>query len=391
VLKGALRTSRIASLPRKVLVVIQFTVSVMLIICTGVIYNQLVFVKDRPVGYSREGLVMVRKKSDDYNIKAETLRAELKNTGVVSEIAESGGNITQIWSNSGSFDWKGKDPNFESHFATLNVSPEFGKTVGWQFVDGRDFSPDIASDSAGFILNESAVKYMGLQNPVGETMRWSLRSFTSGGKDFRIVGVIKDMIMGSPFAPVKPTIYYTLNYKKWILMRVRPGVSMQEALPKIGNVFTSVIPDIPFDYVFADQEYAAKFATEERIGKLAALFSTLAIVISCLGLFGLASFVAEKRTKEIGIRKVMGASVASLWQMLSREFVVLVVVSCMLAIPLSYYLLYKGLQDYEYRTDIGWMVFVAASIAALFITIATVSYQAIKAAMANPVQSLRSE
>jgi putative ABC transport system permease protein len=390
VLKGAFRVNRYASIPRKALVVVQFTVSVMLIVCTGVIYSQLMYVKDRPVGYDREGLVMIRKRSDDYTTKADVLRAELKKTGVISEIAESGGEITQTWSHNNGFNWKGKDPSFEASMATLNVSPEFGKTVGWQFVDGRDFSADIASDSAGFILNEAAVKYLGLKNPVGETIRWTNRSWNMD-QDFRVVGVIKDMIMNSPFEPVKPAVYLTYGYERWILLRITPGTNINDALPKIQSVFTSVIPDIPFDYKFADEEYASKFATEDRIGKLAALFAALAIGISCLGLLGLSSFVAEQRTKEIGIRKVLGASIGSLWQMLSREFVILVIISCLIATPVSYYILTRALQDYEYRTAIGWWIFVLAALGALLITLLTVSFQSIKAAVANPVQSLRSE
>ncbi|MCW5910247.1 MAG: ABC transporter permease [Cyclobacteriaceae bacterium] len=392
VLKGTFRAGRLASLPRRVLVVIQFSVSVMLIVCTGVIYQQLLFVKDQPVGYTREGLIMMRKRSNDFNTKAETLRTELKKTGMVSEVAESGGNITGTWSHNGGYEWEGKDPDFEASFATLNVSPEFGKTVGWEFIEGRDFSPDIASDSVGIILNEAAAKYMQLKDPVGKTMRWSWANHVWGkDPEFHIVGVIKDMVMNSPFEPVKPTLYFTYGYERVLLMRITPGVSASEALPKIEKAFAEVIPDIPFDYTFVDDEFAAKFSNEERVGQLAALFAALAIFISCLGLSGLASFVAEQRTKEIGIRKVLGASVVNLWRTLSQEFVVLVILSCAIAIPLSYYLLYQALKNYEIKTGIGWWIFAMAMGGALLITLITVSFQAVKAAMANPVDSLRSE
>jgi ABC-type antimicrobial peptide transport system permease subunit len=210
-------------------------------------------------------------------------------------------------------------------------------------------------------------------------------------RDFMILGVIKDMVMNSPFEPVKPTIYFTMGWKGWLMLRVTPGMPMQDALPKIEKVFNNVIPDIPFDYKFANTEYAAKFATEDRIGKLAAVFAILAIIISCLGLFGLASFVAEQRTKEIGVRKVLGATVANLWQMLSKEFVVLVTLSCFIAVPVSYYILNKGISQYEYKTEMGWWIFASAALGALVITLATVSYQSIKAALANPVKSLRTE
>jgi putative ABC transport system permease protein len=390
ILKGALRHGRSASLPRKVLVVVQFSVSVVLIICTAGIYQQLLFVKDRAVGYDREGLIMVNKKSNAFDIKGDALRAELRKTGVVSEIGESGGAITGMWSNNGGFNWEGKDPNFDANFATLNVSPEFGRTVGWKFIAGRDFSPDIASDSSAIVLNKSAVEYMNLKDPVGKAIRWTNRAWEVD-QEFQVVGVIDDMIMNSPFEPVKPAVYMTYGYERVLLMRISPGVSASDALPKIEQVFAQVIPDIPFDYKFADQEFAAKFSNEERIGKLAALFATLAIMISCLGLFGLASFIAEQRNKEIGIRKVLGASVASLWRLLSQEFVLLVIAACVLAIPLSYYILSKAIGAYEYRTNLSWWIFAGAGMAALAIALLTVSFQAIKAALSNPVNSIRNE
>jgi ABC-type antimicrobial peptide transport system permease subunit len=390
VLKGVIRPGRFASLPRKVLVISQFAVSVILIIFTTAIYEQLLFVKQRPVGYEREGLIMMRKKSEDFDTKAEVLRTELKKTGVVAEVAESGGELTGTWSHNIGFNWEGKDPAFEASFATLNVSPEFGKTVGWNFIEGRDFSPHIASDSAAIILNEAAAAYMKLKNPVGKTIRWTNRAWNVD-QDFKIVGVIKDMIMNSPFDPVKPAIYLTYGYERVLLIRISPGLSPGEALPKIERVFAQVIPAIPFEYKFADEEFAAKFSNEERIGKLAAIFASLAIVISCLGLFGLVSFVAEQRTKEIGIRKVLGASVGNLWRMLSQEFVVLVVLSCGVAILLSYYILDKVISSYEYRTELGWWTFASAAIGAVIIALATVSFQAIRAALRNPVKSITTE
>ncbi len=390
VLKGVFRAGRFASAPRRALVVLQFTVSVMLIICTGVIYNQLMFVKNRPVGYEREGLILVPKKSAAFTDKAEVLKAELKASGVVTEVAEAGGSVTQVWSNNGGFTQEGKSLDKDKNFATLGVSHDYGRTVGWEFLDGRDFSKEIASDSAGFVINESAAKFMELDKATGQVIHWKNGPWNMD-RDFVILGVIKDMVMASPFEPVKPTIYFTMGWKQWLLLRVPPNVPVRDALPKIEKVFARVIPDIPFDYKFANVEYNAKFKTEERIGKLAAIFATLAIIISCLGLFGLASFIAEQRTKEIGIRKVLGASVANLWRMLSREFVLLVIFSCVIAAPLSYYILKKGIEEYDYKTGINGWIFVTAACGALTITLLTVSFQAIKAAMANPVKSLRSE
>lgn len=391
VLKGSMRVGRLASIPRKVLVVIQFTVSVTLIIGTIIVYQQIQFAKNRPVGYTRDGLLMIQMTSPDLYGKFDVLQTALKNTGVVTEIAESSGSPTGIQYENGGFDWQGKDPAFIPQWATVTVTAEYGKTIGWQFVNGRDFSRDIAGDSAAFVINEAAAKLLGFENPIGETIRWH-GGWRSKFTSFTIIGVVKDMVMKSPYAPPVPSVFFLSKYgTNWINIRFNPQISAAEALPKIEAVFKKIIPSAPFDYKFADQEYALKFAAEERVGKLASIFSVLAIFISCLGLFGLASFVAEQRTKEIGIRKVVGASVFNLWKMLSKDFVVLVVISCLIAIPTSYYLSAAWLKNYEYRTEIPWWIFALTSLASLVITLLTVSHQAIRAAMMNPVNSLRSE
>jgi putative ABC transport system permease protein len=361
-----------------------------LIICTLAVYNQIVFAKNRPVGYTREGLLLIEKKSKDFYGKYDVLRNELKNTGVVVEMAESARAVTELNSNNAGFDWKDKAPAFEVNLATLSVSPHYGKTVGWQFVSGRDFSDELTSDSSGYILNEAAVKHMGLKDPIGEVIHWK-NKWWNVDKDFKILGVVKDMVMESPFAPTKPTVFFLQGWQGWVNIKINPGVSMSEVLPKIEGVFKKVIPNAPFEYKFADEEYAFKFSAEERIGKLAFVFAILAILISCLGLFGLASFMAEKRTKEIGIRKVLGATVSNLWQMLSKDFVVLVIISCFIAIPISYHFMNDWLQKYEYHTEISWWIFLATGSGALVITLLTVSFQAIKAAMMSPVNSLKAE
>jgi putative ABC transport system permease protein len=390
VLKGTFRAGRFASLPRRVLVVVQFTVSVTLIICTTAIYHQLMFIKNRPVGYDREGLIMIRKRSETQYEKADVIMNELKKSGAVASVAQSGGEVTGTWSYNGGFMWEGKPVDMNDGFATLNVSPEFGRTVGWKFIDGRDFSENIASDSMAMILNEAAVKYMGLKDPVGKTIRSNARNFFPG-RDFTVIGIIEDMIMGSPFAAAQPTIFFTHGVNKYFIVRIEPSLEAGEALPLIAAVCDRIVPDMPFDYDFVDQEYAAKFSTEDRVGQLAAVFTLLAIIISCLGLAGLASFVTERRTKEIGIRKVLGASVSNLWALLSREFLLLVIAACILATPLSFYILSSGFQSYEYRTDIGWWIFVAAGAGSLLVTIVTVSFQSIRSALMNPVKSLRME
>lgn len=388
VLKGTFKAGKLAALPRKVLVVVQFAVSLCLMIGTIIVYQQIQFAKNRPVGYSREGLISLRTASPEYKGKYMLLRNELKETGAVEEIAESNYAVTDFRGWNGGFSWKGH--TYEQAFNTIFVTHEYGNTIGLEFIDGRDFSRDHASDLSGILINESALKLLAIENPVGEVLTWKPGQEERGA--YKILGVVKDMVKGSPFEPTNPSIIFlSENDMQFLYIRIQPGVGPHEALPKIEEVFARHIPSAPFDYAFADEEYALKFAEEERIGKLASVFAVLAIFISCLGLFGLATFVAGQRTKEIGIRKVMGASVAQLWQMLSKDFVVLVVISCFVAMPLAWYFMSIWLEGYTYRTDITWYVFVVTGGVALVITLLTVSYQAIKAATANPVKSLRTE
>ncbi|MGN6534058.1 MAG: ABC transporter permease, partial [Ginsengibacter sp.] len=256
---------------------------------------------------------------------------------------------------------------------------------GWQIKEGRDFSKDFATDSLAMVLNESAVQLIGIKNIVGKQIQFN-------DKKYNVIGVIKDMIMESPYKPVTPTVF--LNDPEWvnlITVRIKSGVPVQSALDKISSVFKKYNPAAPFDYSFNDETYAKKFSDEQRIGNLATFFTILAIFISCLGLFGLASFVAEQRKKEIGVRKVMGATVFSLWKMLSKEFAFLVICACFIAIPLAWYYLHQWLQHYQYRTEITWWVIIASCVGAMAITLITVSFQALKAAITNPVKSLRSE
>jgi putative ABC transport system permease protein len=393
VLKGTFRMGMLAALPRKILVVFQFSISVILIIGTAIVYQQIQFAKNRPVGYDRNGLIMIPKRSAEFYGKYDVLRNEWKKTGAVLEVSESMGAVTEVVSGNNGWDWKGRNPNIDESFATLAVSHLHGKTAGWQFILGRDFDIEQASDSSAIIINESALNIMGLANPIGEPVTWTW--WTDKRKmDYKIIGVVKDMVMDSPYAPVEPTVFYLRGFNgtpTWINIKVNPQVSLQEALPKIQAVFEKIIPSAPFEYKFADEEYALKFAKEERIGRLASIFAVLAIFISCLGLVGLASFVAEQRTKEIGIRKVLGASVSNLWQMLSKDFVVLVVISCLVATPMAYYFLSGWLQKFSYRTEISVWILMSTAIGAIALTVLTVSYQAIKAALMNPVKSLRSE
>lgn len=387
ILKGVF-AARGDATPRRMLVVVQFTVSVVLVIGTLIVYKQIQFAKNRPVGYERSGLLSVA--LDGLNrTRIEAIDNELKQTGLVEVTAVSHSPVTSVWSTNGGFEWQGKDPELRMDFATIGISHTYGQTVGWQFVDGRDFNPDLASDSAGFVITESAARIMNFTNPVGEEVNWA--PGWRPAKKFHIIGVIKDMIMQSPFAQPMPTVFFIDNRDQWFNIRLSRDADPALAVQKIESVFRKLVPAAPFNYNFVDDNYNAKFQAEERIGNLTGIFAILAVIISCLGLFGLASYTAEQRTKEIGIRKVLGASVPGLWRLMSRDFVLLVVVASVLAAPIAWYLLSNWLQAYTYRTSIDWWIFVAAIGGAIVVTLATVSYQAIKAASANPVKSLRTE
>lgn len=385
VLKGTFRVGRYASIPRKVLVVMQFAISITLIIGTVVVYKQIDHAQNRPIGYAKNGLMTIPVTEAVHN-HFETVRTELINKGAIVAMAESGSPTTEVWNTNGGFHWEGKDPEQGVDFPNNAVSVDYGKTIGWEIAEGRDFSREFASDSNAFILNEAAVKFIGFKsNPVGQVIHWNDRPFT-------VIGVVKDLLIQSPYEPVRASMWHLgKGMQNIFLLKVNPASSASDAVKKIEEVFKRVDPGSPVDISFVDEDYARKFGHEKRLGELATIFAVLAIFISCLGLFGLASFVAEQRTKEIGIRKVLGASVSSLWRMLSQDFIVLVIISSMVAIPLSYYFTSDWLKQYEYRTDISWWIFASALLGAIAITMLTVSYQAIKASLMNPVKSLRTE
>lgn len=385
VLKGTFKAGRNASIPRKVLVVMQFTVSVTLIIGTVIVYQQIQFAKNRPVGYSRANLVNIYTSNSNIHDHFDAVKDELIRTGAITSFAESESPTTGIWNSTSGFSWPEKDPNLSTDFGVVNASYDYGNTIDWQIKEGRGFSRAFATDSFAVILNEAAARYMNLKNPVGQTITW-------WNQPLKIIGVIHNMVIESPYTEVRPVIYTLLREQgNVVLLKLAPSVSAQTAMDNIGQVFRKFNPDQPFDYKFVDEDYAAKFGNEERIGKLAGIFAVLAVVISCLGLFGLTSFVAEQRKKEIGVRKVLGASIFNVWNLLSKDFIILVVISFLLAFPLSYYFMHGWLDNYSYRTTLSWWIFVAAGIGCLIITIVVVSMQAIKAAVANPVKSLRTE
>ncbi len=391
VLKGTFKAGKHSGLPRKILVVFQFTVSVAFIIGTVIVMQQINHAKNRPIGYDKEGLVQIPTMSQDFTGKFELMREEFINSGAITEMSTSSAPTTNIWSNRSGFDWEGKPEGFQEDLAWTEVSPEYAKSLNLKIVAGRDFSREFASDSTAVLLNETAVKYMGLKDPVGKFITDS--DTENPFEPMKIIGVVEDMIAQSPYEPVKQGMYVYDRHGNgsYYNMRLNPNQSAAQNLAIVERVFKEHFPNIPFQYAFVDEEYGKKFASEVRIGRLSGIFTALAILISCLGLFGLTSFVAEQRTKEIGVRKVLGATVFNVWNMLSKDFLKLVIISCFIAVPIAYYVMNGWLQEYPYRVILKWWIFALAMIGALLLTVITVSFQAIKAARSNPTKSLRTE
>lgn len=386
VLKGTIQAGKAASLPRKILVIAQFTCSIALIISTVIIYEQIQYSKDRPAGYSADGLVSTFM-GDDLMRNYEALKNDLLQTRMVKSVTKASSPLTDIFWHTGIDKWPGKEGgDLGINTAGVSVADNYFKTVGMKLVAGHDFSPDWRDDTLNVIVNEAAVKRMGLKQPLNQLINY-------GGLTYpvRIIGVVQDALIESPYTAVEPTVFNHGRGPNVMIYRLASGVNPHDAMAKIGKLFDKYNPAYPFDYVFVDQAYDQKFGLEELIGKLAGIFAALAIFISCLGLFGLAAYMAEQRTKEIGIRKVLGASIGQVWLMLSRDFVVLVTISCLIASPLALYFLHPWLNKYPYHIHIGPGVFLLSAVAALIITLLTISFQAIRAAVTNPVNSLRSE
>jgi len=387
VLKGAMGSSNGGKRLRKALVVFQFTISIVLILGTISIFRQIEFAKQRPLGYDKEGLLYVPINTSDIVEDFESLREELLRSPDILEVAASDVLVTGTFTTNGGFEWKGKDPSFSEEFNTLRATHGYGQMINWELKEGRNFSRDFKSDSLAFILNETAVRYMGLENPVGEYVKWG----TNG--NFKIIGVAKDMVTQSPYAAVRPMIF-TLhygNFLNFVNIKIKKGTGPKDALAHMKKIFAKYDPASPFNYSFMDEEYAQNFANEERMGKLISFFAVLAILISCLGIFGLSAFIAEQRTKEIGIRKVLGASVFGLWKLLSIDFVFLVLLSSVIATPIGYYCINNWIQNYTYSASLSIWIFIVAILGAVLITLITVSFQAVKAAVVNPIKSLRTE
>ncbi len=384
VLKGKVQVGKNASTPRKVLVTLQFGFSILLIIGTIVIYQQIQHVKERSLGYDQENLIAVDYTSE-IGKNFRSIKLELLQTGVVKAVTKSNSPITDIWSNN-FLGWPGKPETQKVIFTTIATEYDYTKTMGIKVLEGRDFSEDFKSDTLGIMVNKAAMDLMQLKNPIGEKLDlW--------GRKRELIGIVDNVLMGSPFQPVKPMfIVLDPDWTGAVTIRLEKTKDLTASLKKVGDVFRKYSPAYPFEYEFADVEFAKKFSDINMTSRLASLFAVLAIIITGLGLFGLAAFTAEQRTKEIGIRKVMGASVPSLVGLISKDFSVLVIIAFILSSPIAWWLLnHFVLEQYKYRIEIAWWIFPITGLIALLFALAIVSTQALRAAHANPATSLRND
>jgi ABC-type antimicrobial peptide transport system permease subunit len=382
VLKGKIQTGRHAGLPRKILVTLQFGFSIFLIIGTIVIYQQIMHVKKREIGYDRENLMMVWT-NNELESNYQTIKNELLASGTVKQVTKSNSPITSIFSNN-VVEWPGMVPGTRVVFTTIATEYDYVKTMGMKLIAGRDFSPDF-NDSTNVIVNQAAVDVMGLDDPIGATLdMW-------GGK-WTIVGVTENTIMNSPYEPVAPmVVVFMPGWTSTITMRLEKTNDLPASIRKVEEVFKRLNPSYPFAYRFADVEFDKKFASINLVSNLAKAFAALALTITALGLFGLAAFTAEQRAKEVSIRKVLGATVTSLLVLISKDFSRLVLIAFTFFAPVAWWFLSGYLEQYPYRITIAWWVLPLAGLAVLIIALLIVGTQALRAATSNPVDNLRNE
>jgi ABC-type antimicrobial peptide transport system permease subunit len=384
VLKGSLKFGWGATFFRQGLVVFQFTLSIVLIVGMIVIYRQMNYIQTKNIGYDRENLLYVPIEGE--LIKKYSLYKEQagKIPGILT-ISKMRNSPTVIEHHTGSISWEGKDPNLAVSFADAVVGYDFAKTLNLQFKEGRDFSPAYGRDSASYILNQTAVDKIGFKNPIGQSVSWGNRKGT-------IIGVLKDFHFASIHSTIEPLIIRLDENWGWgtILIRAKAGQT-QAVIAELEKLNKQLNPKIPFTYQFSDLEYANLYRSEQVVSKLASIFAFLAIAISCLGLFGLATFSAAQRTKEIGVRKVLGASIPDIATMLSANFLKPVTIAMLIAFPVAWYAMDSWLQGFAYKIDIEWWMFAIAGFATVCVALFTVSYQSIKASFSNPVKSLRTE
>jgi putative ABC transport system permease protein len=385
ILKGTFRGTRTSVNSRKVLVVIQFSFAIILIISTMMVTQQIRYAQNRDVGYDR-GKVVYHWITGDLNKNYTLIKNELLTTGVAASVTKTMAPLGTVVSDTWGVEWQGKNQSEKIDFERFTEDEKLVKTGGLRLISGRDM--DLAqypSDSSAMLLNESAVKVMGFKNPIGQLV-------IDGDMRYHVIGVVKDFVVGSPYRQTRPMIIEgAQSYFNVIHVKFSDTYSITESLKAVEGVFKKYNPEYPFEYHFVDQDFSVRFEDTETVARLSGLFAGLTIFISCLGLFGLAAYMAENRVKEIGVRKVLGASVAGIATLLSKEFLVLVVVAIVIAVPIAWYGIDIWLQDYDYRVGMQWWVFVLAGILAILVSLGTVSYQAIRAALLDPVRALRSE
>src|SRR5450432_690197 len=383
ILKSKLSTSTGESLVRKGLVVFQFSISIILIVSVLVIYQQMKLVHTTNLGYNKDNIIRF---PNDGKLKQDVVPflAEIKKIpGVINAEDASGDFFGNTAHSGGGINWEGKDPNLGIEYYGLEVDYNFMETMGLQMAEGRTFSQQFGSDSGKVIFNEAAIKAMGLKKPVGTMV-------TLWGKKAEIIGVAKDYHFESLYKKVGPSFIVFSKNNEQSLVKIQAGTE-QATIAQIAKVFKTYNHGLSFDYKFLDEDYQALYSSEQRVAVLSRYFAGIAILISCLGLFGLAAFTAQKRQKEIGIRKVVGATVSNVALMLSADFIKLVLISLVIAVPASWWAANQWLQSFAYRIHLTGTVFFLTAACVLFITLATISFQTIKAALANPVKSLRTE
>ncbi|SHK96402.1 ABC-type antimicrobial peptide transport system, permease component [Chitinophaga jiangningensis] len=385
VLKGTFRAGKAAIGPRKVLIVTQFTIAMVLLIATLVVYRQVKLGAERPLGYNSNGLITVQVHTNVLHTHFELLKRRLLESNAAVATAEAWSPVTSVWNTNSGFHWPGKNESVALDFPNEGVSHDYGKTVGWQFVAGRDFSKAYASDSNAFVINEMAAKYMGLKETVGAVVTWD-------NEAYHIIGVVKDVVAESPFEPVRPAFYHISNDPgTQILVRINPEMSVSTAMAKVESIFKEVNPNDSFDYSFVDRDYQVKFGAEQRFCKLVGIFSCLAIFICAIGLYGMAAYMVEQRTKEMGIRRVLGASIFSIWRLLSGDFAALLLIATPLAFAAAYYFMHNWLLNYSYRTAMAWWMFGISAVVTITLSLIAVSLQVLRAASQQPLKSLKSE
>ncbi len=383
VLKGIKTTSGSASFIRKGLVVGQFTISIVFIICTILVYQQIQHVKNRDLGLDKDQLISMRTNQEMID-KYTVIKQDLINTGTVKNIALSNSQLLSGGNNGSGLEWQGGTDTEDVLISFRHVSEDFLETTGMELIEGRGFGENIAKDSTNTLVTESFAKLMGTGSPIGKKI--------TRDKDYTVIGVVKNYLYGDMYGASDPVMFFNHNdYARYLYIKINAEVTTSVTLSKIEAVMKKNNPAFPFEYTFVDEQFNAKFKSEQLVGKLSQIFALLAILISCLGLFGLSAYTAEQRRKEIGVRKVLGASITGIVKLLSKDFLKLVLISIIIAVPIAWLLMSDWLQDFAYRIEINWWIFIIAGLVAILIAMATVSFQAVKSAIANPVNSLKTE